>query len=679
MKSPEAPDVPCPLRIGLSLSFFLFFVLLLNAAAYAGLISPELDRIIGSGSSSEDIEVIINLAGKTDILAHSDKDRKTRRQTIVSELRARAELSQVPVRSFLNALGAKKIKPLWIKNAVAAAVPAYTVAALAALPGVESVVSDGVISLPVVQDGAASLTQWNIDRIKAPALWAEGITGSGVVVANMDTGVFRDHPDLSGNYRGGADSWYNPFTDPLNASQCASPGLCSACELSTLPCDELGHGTGTMGVMVAGSSGIGVASGASWIAAKIFNSSGHSRKSIIHQAFQWLLDPDGSPATDDAPDIVNASWADNTAGPCDIEYASDLAALRASGIGVVFAAGNSGPAPATSVSPANNPGAFAVGTTDINNAVASFSSRGPSACDGSVFPHVVAPGVNITLASHTGSYVTRSGTSFSAPHVSGSMALLLSAFPSLTPTEMEASLQQTAFNIGAPVSVPNITYGYGLVDVSRALAYLTTHGNIAVPDIAGFPAAFDYGYIEMPGPAPSMTFTVTNRSGSDLTINSVVITGAHAAEFIVSGDSCSAAVLPPSGSCSLTVTVQAAGAGPRNAAIAINYGSTPTVQTVPLACTIVLPNSVGRFQENTLVATYSVIQSAYDESISGDVIRLRVLTWYENLDLNSSSGIDVVLQGGYDAAFGYQSGFSTLAGTLTVSTGSVVIGNIIVQ
>ncbi|MBA4371553.1 MAG: hypothetical protein C0402_01685 [Thermodesulfovibrio sp.] len=656
------------------LLIFLCSIFSLNSVSHAGLISPELGDIVAAGRPSGEIQVIINLADKADISSFRDKDKKQRRQKIVSGLRARAELSQRPLHSFLNRTAAKRIKSLWIKNAVAATIPADLVPVIAGLPGVESVVLDSVISAPVVQAGAAVAAEWNIDRINAPALWAAGITGSGVVVANMDTGVHVTHPDLLASYRGGTNSWYDPYTP------------------STLPYDQAGgssgHGTGTMGVMVGGDAGgtsLGVAPGAQWIAAKLFDDFGSANTSDVHAAFQWLIDPDGNPVTADAPDIVNASWGyRDDPGACITEFEPDIAALKTAGIALIFSAGNAGPNPATSVSPANNAGAFAVGATDISNTIASFSSRGPSACGGSFFPHVVAPGVNIRLASLGGcpagscDYTTGSGTSFAAPHVSGAMALLLSAFPSLTPAELETALQQTAINIGAPVTVPNVTYGYGLIDVSAALTYLTTHGNISVPEMPGFPAAFDYGYVETTVQS-SETFTVTNRSGSNLTVNSVTITGADAADFSISANSCLDMILPASGSCTFTITVESTTAGPKNAAININYGSTPADLSVPLSCTVVVPNSIGRFQGNTLVATYSVIQSAYNDCISSDVIRLRSLTWYESPDLNSGFDVDISLLGGYDTAFGYQSGFTTIKGTLTISSGSVTIGNIILE
>mgnify|MGYP000538239624 CR=1 FL=1 len=70
---------------------------------------------------------------------------------------------------------------------------------------------------------------------------------------------------------------------------------------------------------------------AKWIAAKIFNDSGAATTTGIHLAFQWLLDPDGNPATADAPNVVNASWTMSAAG-CNTDFQPDLQSLRAAGI-----------------------------------------------------------------------------------------------------------------------------------------------------------------------------------------------------------------------------------------------------------------------------------------------------------------------------------------------------------
>ena len=143
-----------------------------------------------------------------------------------------------------------------------------------------------------------------------------------------------------------------------------------------------------------GVQAIGVAPGAQWIAVKMFNDAGVASFSDVHLGFQWILDPDGNSTTDDTPDVVNNSWGFQIP-ECDPEFQPDIDALRAAGIAVVFAAGNSGPIAQSGLSPANNSGSLAVGAVDETLRIAPDSSRGPSACDGGTFPTVVAPGVNV--------------------------------------------------------------------------------------------------------------------------------------------------------------------------------------------------------------------------------------------------------------------------------------------
>ena len=165
---------------------------------------------------------------------------------------------------------------------------------------------------------------------------------------------------------------------------------------------------------------VGVAPDARWIAAKVFNDSGFSDEATIHAAFQWALDPDDDPATPDAPDVVNNSWdLDATTGMYDSEFQADINALRTAGIAVVFSAGNQqqGALANTSTSPGNNPGAFPVGAADSAGTIGFFSSRGPSPADGSIYPVLTAPGINVRSTDLFGGYAGFTGTSFSAPHV----------------------------------------------------------------------------------------------------------------------------------------------------------------------------------------------------------------------------------------------------------------------
>jgi hypothetical protein len=203
---------------------------------------------------------------------------------------------------------------------------------------------------------------------------------------------------------------------------------------------------------------------------KIFNDAGQSDLARIHQGFQWLLDPDGDQATDDAPHVVNSSWVlQGTEGECLGEFADDIAALKAAGIAVVFAAGNSGQWSDTSMEPANDPGSLSVGALDASGRVVSSSSRGPSACDGGFYPRLAAPGKDVLSTGLTSgganpvAYAFGAGTSYAAPHVAGAIAVLKGAFPDWPMRDIEAAVLQGAFDLSAPG--PDNDTGAGLLDV----------------------------------------------------------------------------------------------------------------------------------------------------------------------------------------------------------------------
>jgi len=550
-----------------------------SIACLAGVLSPDLQSALQPSAPSEEVSVIITLSDHADLsLIKEEKDKHLKRSRIIQELKDKADRTHGPLKAFLEGRGSKRIVPLWIINGIAATVPAWMISELADFPGVDGVDLDFVIEAPPVTLAAAAPPEWNISAINAPDLWNIGFAGSGTVVANTDTGVDIFHPDLNSKWRGGTNSWFNPYSDPANAGQCAIPNNCFPCELSSsTPCDINGHGTGTMGIMVGGSAGgtaIGVAPDAKWIAVKVLNDAGRGPSSIILLGFQWMLDL--PPA--EAPDVVNNSWGFDP-GVCNTTFQNSINTMKTAGIAVVFAAGNSGPSPATSVSPGNNEGAFAVGATDIDNTIASFSSRGPSplvaGCgNGSIFPHVVAPGVNVRTSDITSgglfpnSYVNVFGTSFSGPHAAGAMALLLGAFPSLTPTELGASLEQRALDLGTPG--PDNNYGYGLIDIANAYkaAFNTINGN--VPEIASLPSSYNFGNVEILS-SPSNLFTIVNRGTADLSITNVSITGPDSSEFIKqnAGDACSGQTLPSLSSCSVPVMLSPTSVGPKSAALSI--------------------------------------------------------------------------------------------------------------
>lgn len=384
-------------------------------------------------------------------------------QALINALQADASQAQAPALALLQAHGIQPRLKLWLANALVATVPQAVVTKLLALPQVESIQLDLLLQAPAKAPSGGPASPWNLSAIRVPELWAAGQRGAGVVVASLDTGVDLNHPDLSASWRSAA-GWFDPFLERAT------------------PADPHGHGTQTMGLIVGGSASgtpVGVAPDARWIAARIYNDAGLTTLSAIHQALQWAIDPDGSPATDDAPDVVNNSWGfADLANQCFLEFEADIAALRAAGIAVVFAAGNSGPGSLTSVSPANNPSAFAVGAIDASQTLQTSSSRGPGACGGELFPELVAPGVSVRTTDLTSgglfpdSYATVSGTSFAAPHVSGALALLLGAHPSASVAQLEQSLTETAADLGA--AGPDSDYGHGVPDLVAAEAKLAS-------------------------------------------------------------------------------------------------------------------------------------------------------------------------------------------------------------
>ena len=434
--------------------------------AQADVISPELQEIMQSLGPDEEVAVIVTLSDKVDLKNFKDKDKGQKRSKIIRALQQNAEKTQKNIKKYLEQSKVNKVKSFWIFNGLALTANVKVIRKLAGMAEIESIRPDSTLILeePPVSVNAG-VPEWNINAINAPELWSMGYTGTGAVLATLDTGVDVTHPDLAARWRGGSNSWFDPN------GQHATPH------------DADGHGTSVMGVIVggdAGGSAIGAAPGAQWIAVKIFDDNGNVLTSNIHLGFQWLLDPDDNPETDDAPDVVNNSWGYRfQAGECLIffEYLPDIQALKASDVGVVFAAGNqqlANESPANE-SPANYAESFAVGAVDDTQTIAYFSAAGPSACDGTIFPEVVAPGSFVRTADLGGSYSYVSGTSIAAPHVAGAMGLLLSIYPTQGISEIEAVLKDSARDLGE--IGPDNTYGYGLLDVLGAYNLLTPLAN----------------------------------------------------------------------------------------------------------------------------------------------------------------------------------------------------------
>ncbi len=466
-------------------------------------LSYEFRSMLENSPTDEPITVIVTLREQADLSKVSDFTRTARLQGVIQSLQAVSSRTQAPIYSFLGQYLASgkvaNLTPFWIFNGLSLKAVPQVILELAARPEVLSITPDTIDIIPTTSLNY-SAPQENIALINAPLLWDQGWEGQGVVIANMDTGVDYTHPDLLAQWRGGANSWYDPYNQ------------------HDYPFDYSGHGTWTMGVMVAkdaSGSSIGIAPQAQWIAVKIFDDSGSATATGIHSGFQWLLDPDGDPTTNDAPHIVNNSWSFEYPG-CNTEFQLDVAALRAVGILPIFAAGNFGPNSSTSVSPGNYPEAFAVGAANNEDVVLGLSSRGPSACSekSSVYPELTAPGLDINTTDLYGFYTTATGTSLAAPHVAGGLALLLSAYPNVTVEDQEAALVNGAIDLGQ--AGPDNDYGYGRLDLWGSYQWLA--------EIGQYPTAT---------PTPSPTDNLALEKPVEV---SSIEDDAHLGEMAVDGD-----------------------------------------------------------------------------------------------------------------------------------------------
>jgi subtilisin family serine protease len=406
--------------------------------------------------------------------APSIRDWTARGWFVVNRLQSVADSSQRGLRALLREQKTP-FKAFWIVNAIRATSGARTLRAVAARSEVARVVADRSAKVETpVKSADISTIEWNIQRIRAPEVWSTyNDRGEGITVATIDTGAQWNHPALQRQYRGlcafqclTANHNYNWY-DPSHI--CPKPA----------PCDNVSHGTHVLGTIVGddrGSNQIGVAPRSYWIAAKGCEDTGCSLSALLMSG-QWMLAPrdlnDQNPRPDRRPDVINNSWG--TGNGSDTFYQATVQAWVASGIFPVFSVGSSGPGCGTASAPATYPESYAVSAFDMNNAIASFASRGPSPFGGIVKPNVTAPGVNIRSSVPNNAYAIFSGTSMATAHVPGTVALIWAGAPSFRRDipATRAVLDQTAIDVsdlscgGSPDN--NNVWGEGRLDAFAAV------------------------------------------------------------------------------------------------------------------------------------------------------------------------------------------------------------------
>lgn len=295
--------------------------------------------------------------------------------------------------------------------------------------------------------------------VRAEYAWKRQITGKGIGIAVLDTGIYP-HPDFGSRILCFRDFVYH------------RQGLY----------DDCGHGTHIAGV-AAGDGGLsqgsyrGIAPEASVIACKVLDYSGNGSVDTVIKGLEWVVENKARYGIR----VVNISVGTVAKGVADeeCELVRAVNAVWDAGLVVCVAAGNNGPEPYSVTMPGISRKVITVGSSDDDELVevsgrtiSDYSGRGPSySCI--IKPDLVAPGSNINsclarrqiLRSGKNAYVKKSGTSMSTPMVAGAAALLLSRYPGLSNGEVKRRLCESATELGWD----SRRQGFGMLNIENLL------------------------------------------------------------------------------------------------------------------------------------------------------------------------------------------------------------------
>ncbi|MEU1492944.1 S8 family serine peptidase [Streptomyces sp. NPDC005776] len=361
-------------------------------------------------------------------------------------------------------------------------------------------------------------------QIGTPAAWEAGLTGKGVKVAVLDTGVDLTHPDLKGRV-----SETRSFIDGQEVA------------------DRNGHGThvsSTVGGSGAASDGKerGVAPDATLAVGKVLSDQGSGSESQIIAGMEWA-------AKDVHAKIVSMSLGSSQGSDGTDPMAQAVNTLsQDTGALFVVAAGNAG-APGTIGSPGAADSALTIGAVDSADRRASFSSQGPRQGDNALKPDLSAPGVDIVaarsqLVSGSGPYTVMSGTSMATPHVAGVAALLSEKHPDWDGQQLKDGLMSTSEQINGT----SYEVGAGRVDVPSAIdARITATGSA------------DLGFVGWPyGENKPVAKTLTYTNSSDRAVTLALTAEGAPADVVTLADS--TLTVPAHGTARTTVTGDGAAA-----------------------------------------------------------------------------------------------------------------------
>jgi len=447
-------------------------------------VAPALSAQLTAAKPGEYVQAVVRMATFPKLQAIQGD-----RVKVFKELRAVASQSQQGLVSYLAQTdmkaNVKLVRQFWIDNIVLVEATPAVIRAIAERPDVAEVFENFTLTLPPkpkstdqyeVQQTQTQL--WDsIKKIGAKQVWTTfGFTGAGVVVGGLDTGVDIAHPDIAGKMK-----TTNP-ADPTYPGGWAEFNSSGGIVAGSVPHDSDQHGTHTTGTAIGGNASgysIGVAPGATLMHGLVIPA-GSGSFTQVAAGMQWIIDPDGNPATDDGADVVNMSLGATGTYEAMVTPTNNMVAAN---VFPSFSIGNSGPGASTTGSPGNVPSAYGVGACDSNDVIASFSSRGPVTWTTPPLgtftkPDISAPGVKIFSSIPGGTWEWTSssgdwsGTSMAAPHVTGTVALIRQANPTLNVDQIKQILAQTAVDEGDPGMDNN--YGWGRVNAFAAVSAAVT-------------------------------------------------------------------------------------------------------------------------------------------------------------------------------------------------------------
>lgn len=268
--------------------------------------------------------------------------------------------------------------------------------------------------------------QWHLPKIDAPKAWDVSKGNAGVIVAVIDGGAQKDHPDLKQNIV----SPYNMVNKSTNY----------------VPDD---HGTHVAGIIASALNDrgtIGVAPNTKIMPINVFKGE-EADMFTVSKAIEY--------ATNKGADIINLSL-----GGASYSSAVDYAVQYASSKGLTIVAASGNEKSSKNTYPAAYKNVIGVSATNTKDQLASFSNYGK-------YIDVAAPGENIVSTGARSDFIIMNGTSMSAPIVSGVAALILAQNPFLKGAEVEKIIKNSSVDIGKKGW--DIHFGYGKVNAYKAL------------------------------------------------------------------------------------------------------------------------------------------------------------------------------------------------------------------